>query len=120
MARTRVLVAGLPPVASRILRDLISADPRLELVARDGVLGDLAEEVARARADVVITRASDALEAEWCAALLRAHPRLRVVVLSADGRTAVVHRVVAHRTVLMDVSSQALLDTLHQGDVVLH
>ena len=120
MGRTRVLIAGLPPVASRILRNLVSADPRLELVAREGVLAELTEDVARSRADVVITRARDAGDVEWCTALLRAHPRLRVVVLSADGRTAVVHRVVAHRTVLADVSSQALLDTLHQGDVVLH
>jgi DNA-binding NarL/FixJ family response regulator len=120
LRRTRILIAGMPPIASRILRDLVAADPQLEVVdcIDEGV--GLSEEIARGHADAIITRASDAREAERWAMLLHAHPGLRMIVLSADGRSAFVYRVVSQRTVLHDVSAQALLTALHPGDVLLH
>ena len=100
--------------------NLISADARLEVVDLVDGRANLKDEVAKQRVDVVITRETEAGMGERWTELLLAHPRLRLLALSKDARTAFLHRLVQERVVLTDVSSQELLHALQEPDEVSH
>jgi hypothetical protein len=98
--------------------NLISADARLQIVDFVDARADLKDEVAKGKVDVVITRAAEAGATERWSELLFAYPRLRLLALSKDARTAFIHRLVLERTVLPDVSPEELLDALNEPDEV--
>jgi DNA-binding NarL/FixJ family response regulator len=106
---TRVLIAVMPPILRQIVKDVIRADGRCEIEECVDPRADLQEEVSRRHVDAVVLR-SAAPGSLWAwSELLRAHPHVRLLVLSRDGRTAFVHRVNADRTVLPDISPQELV-----------
>ena len=109
---TRVLIAAMPPILRQIVKDVIRADGRYEIVECADPRADLDEEVSRRNVDAVILRLTAPGSLMAWSALLRAHPHLKLLVLSRDGRTAFVHRVNADRTMLPDVSPQELVHAL--------
>jgi DNA-binding NarL/FixJ family response regulator len=94
-----------------IVQALTAEQSGLQVVGRLGRGADLVAAVEDYRADVVVTRAG-AAEPDTLARLLFARPRLRLLVLSQDGREAYVHTLVPNRVVLHDVSPHEILDAL--------
>ena len=116
MARVRVLVAGLPRMLRDIVHAVVRAQPDLDLVVDAGtdradvVPADvLPRAVGAAGAHVAIVGLeSDALTATYDV-VLYAHPRLRILALTAAGRSAVAYELRPLHTPLGDASADALL-----------
>lgn len=112
MPRIRVVLSEMP----RLLRDIVQnvlAD-RPDVVLETARAGTLAESLAASQADVAIV-AEPAPNAEDHAAVLYAHPRLRVVGISGDGRCAHLYELRPHRISLGELSADALVRVVRAG-----
>lgn len=110
MTQKRVIVAGLPPMLSGIVRVLAAEQPSLEIVAELDTEADVVKMAGRLEADVVLMPAAvgDPVGEE----LLLAHPRLRLLLMGDDARTAQLYRLVPHRLRIDDVSPSELFDAM--------
>ena len=86
---TRVLLAGLPPMLSGIVRNVAETDPELTVVAELRQLAGVQTIAKSKRAGVVVV---DGLRADEVAALaeelLSIGPDIRLVAIDADGSAA--------------------------------
>src|SRR5437764_1053147 len=76
----------MPRMLSDILADVLSAEPDMEVVGVLSSRGKLRATVAETRADVVVLALGDSRLPKDCGRLLRAHPRLRVLGVTSEGR----------------------------------
>lgn len=111
VVRVRVLLVAMPPMLKDIMQALSAEHPALEVVEQLGAEADLAAALTEYRPDVIVTCAGKS-EVDELHRLLFARPRLRVLVVSRDGREAYVHTLVPNRVVLHDVSAHEILDAL--------
>lgn len=100
----------MPPILNDIVQTLVAGASALEIVAHVGPEDDLVAAVKEFRADVVMTGVASSPPVSE--ALMLAQPGLRVLTLSADGRTGYLDRLAPQRMVLMDVSPDELIDAL--------
>lgn len=92
--------------------EIVREDQEIEVVGELEDDMDIGSTADRLRANVVLTGQSDpGLQANWIG-VLYAHPRLRLVVLSRDGRSATVYQLRPHRARIVDVSPRELLESL--------
>lgn len=89
------------------MQALTIEDPGMQVVQRLDRLADLAAAVEEYQPDVIVTCAGCS-EPELLQRLLFERPRLRVLVVSQDGREAHVHTLVPSRVVLHDVSAHEI------------
>lgn len=110
MPSIRLLIATSP-----ILRDIVRAvsatRPGVEVVGDVAPDTDLVAAAKAYAADAVIVGEADTGAPAW-ERLLQSDPRLRVVSLAEGGRAGCLHVLVAHHTVLKDVSPEQLLDAI--------
>ena len=107
MSPIRVVLADMPRLLSDIVSTVLDGAPDVQLRRTTSVvpfvLGDVAD-----HADVVIL-AEEETPMDHYAQLLFAHPTLRVVAISGDGRDATVYDLRPHRQALGELSSDTLL-----------
>src|SRR5439155_241883 len=84
--RTRILLVEMPRMLCDIVADVLSAEPDMEVVGVLSSRGKLRATVAETRADVVVLALGDSRLPKDCERLLRAHPRLRVLGVTSEGR----------------------------------
>lgn|GEM_PF-1308531 len=108
MPPIRVVLADMPRMLSDIVSTVLEAEP--DVILRRAPPGDAALSLDDAAhdADVVIL-AEEELQLTQYARILHAHPDLRVVAISGDGRDASVHEMRPHRESLGELSSETLL-----------
>jgi len=107
------MLAHLPPLLAGIMDRALSKQTDVELVAADPrPFGSLADRVARARPDVLLAGLSDSEREDAYVKLLGAHGSLRLVLIDADARAASVYELRPQRTVLREVSLDAILDAI--------
>src|SRR2546430_12206704 len=76
----------MPRMLCDILADVLSAEPDMEVVGVLSSRGKLRATVAETRADVVVLALRDSRLPDDCGRLLHAHPRIRVLGVTSDGR----------------------------------
>lgn len=111
MTRTRVIVAGLPRMLGGLVQALAAERATVEVVAELESGADVAEAANRLDADVVLMPAAAAVR-QAGEAILMANPRLRLLLMSEDARTAQLLRLVPYRMMIDDVSPGELFDAM--------
>lgn len=86
----RVLLADLPTVLAEASERLISESADLTCTGRSSI-DDLLGDLARHDSDAVVLTTADPLSRSSTCALLDAHPRLKIVCVAPDNRTAALH-----------------------------
>lgn len=112
MERIRIMVASIPGMLGEILRYAIGQSADMANVATLTDDEDPQPAIVRSKPHVVVLGGTRDPQGELVTALLRALPGTCVVVLSGDGRTAVVHRASAPPLTLENASPQELLGLL--------
>jgi hypothetical protein len=113
----RVLLFGLPALVEGMLRNGLSRDSSLALesLAASGSVAEVNERLVRSLppdGPAVLVAREDAPRLNDHRTLLASHPRLHLVTLSADGRSAELRRGNRPPQLLRDLSMDALARTL--------
>ena len=103
------MLAHLPPLLHGILASAVAEQPDMERTDDVAASLPLADRVALARPDVVVTGGDDG---EQHLRLLRANPALRVLAIAADGKSATLYELRPHATVMHEVSLARVLDAI--------
>jgi DNA-binding NarL/FixJ family response regulator len=107
------MLAHLPPLLAGIMDRALSKQTDLEIVAAEPrPFGSLADRVARAHPDVLLAGLSEAEREDAYLTLFAAHDSLRLILIDADARAASVYELRPQRTVLREVSLDAILDAI--------
>lgn len=112
VARTRIVLATPPTMLGDIVRQLLAAHPDLEVAAEVSDPDALAAAVRRTGAEVVVVTVADGdgrLPDGLPRSLLREHPRLTLIALRDDARSAFVYELRLHETVITEISPRILL-----------
>jgi len=110
--RIGVGLDGLQTLSRDILTAVLAAEPDFQIVR---VLPTDGDPVARHALDALVLAIVATGFTEVEEALLAAHPRLRLVGIESDGRTALLMQLRPHREKLTDFSPQALIELLRLG-----
>lgn len=105
----RLLIGAMPQMLREIVKDLLADQAGLDVVDVSGTDADLVEATRRYQPDVVVTTLRELNSPELWERLVGIHPRLRLLTVSEDGRSAWLHGLVPQRIALHDVSPQELL-----------
>ena len=97
MSLIRVLVANRPRLNRELMIATISDQPDIEIVGEIQLETDLGKAVEETRPDVLIV----ALERtnrlpNVCTAILRSHPRLRVIAIASDRNSSMFYQASLH------------------------
>jgi hypothetical protein len=111
MRRIRVALAELPAMLHDIVQTVLAAQPDVELVPLDGQLTSLALSADMLDIDVVIFAHPQAATRDY-SAMLYAHPRLRLIAISIDGRAAAVYELQPQRIPLGELSPETLIQAV--------
>jgi DNA-binding NarL/FixJ family response regulator len=114
--RTRILLVEMPRILCDILADVLSAEPDMEVVGVLSHRGKLRATVAETRADVVVLALGDSRLPEDCGRLLRAHPRIRVLGVTSEGRRGFLFGLRPLKASLGELSPQGLVKTIRTTD----
>lgn len=112
MRGTRVVLDAMQPMLMTIVKDVIAGDPATEIVAEAVPADQLTEVVGALRPDVVVLGAPDAALAgsDRLTSLLHGGGApVRVVALSDGSRSAFLHELRPHVTIIEHLSPQTLL-----------
>jgi hypothetical protein len=110
-----VLFAAIPALLHDVLARRLAQAPDL-VVTTASRRESLADAVRRTRANAVLTCSDDGALPDQCTPLLYNFPGLRVLVLTHDGRAALLYRLVLAQTRWTDVSPHDVLTALRHGD----
>lgn len=103
----RIILVDLPQLLREIIEHSVGEQPDMQIVGELRSAATLARTVFERGADFVI--GGSGLDQAVASGLLREAPRPRVV---ADGRTACLYELRTHRTTLLDISPQAIVDLI--------
>jgi DNA-binding NarL/FixJ family response regulator len=112
VARTRVVLAAMPTMLAGIVRELLVPHPDLEIVAEVGARADLPALLATVSATIAIVGLAVGESPAVYATLLRAHPELTILAITADGRTAYHCAMRMQVSVTTELSATQLLQAL--------
>lgn len=107
MPAARLYLAELPPLLADIVRGAVASAAGIEVVG-EGRTSD----AGSCDADVVLAEAAGAALPAPLDHLLFRNPRMRLLTLSPDGRTAALWRLVPERRALEEASPRSLVEAL--------
>ena len=113
MERTRVILAGMPRILREIVEGLVADEHELEIVEEDDVVVALTT-IENGRDSVVITT-REGLDRESVDRLLSDSARVRLLVLSGDGRNAARYDLRVDERAFGEMSQPVLLAAI-RGD----
>ena len=111
MERTRIVLIDTAPLLREILREIITREPDLALVAEHEAVADVKETVEREAADFVVV-GRDAASADDVEALVGAGLGVRALEVYSDGKESVLYELRPHRVSLGEISSETLVRTI--------
>jgi chemotaxis response regulator CheB len=116
LAKIRVLLVAIPPMLVDGLRQIVAEQPDVEVVGDFADYGvELLVAVGQTRADVVILGVSTSELPGVCSHLLGEYPRVKVLALTADGRTAFVHGYRTQTVQIEEASWRGLIDMVRSA-----
>jgi len=98
-----------------IVAETLDGQPDMEVVGQLPTRVDLHVGVSKSGADIVILGLDDLNLPSDCAALFDAHPSIRVLGISTDGRRASLYELRPHRLSLGDVSPDGLVQAIREA-----
>jgi DNA-binding NarL/FixJ family response regulator len=110
--RTRIVLAALPKMLCEIVRETLASRSDLEIVAEVDTRTGVTDALTRTGATIAVIGVPAGTTRPGCAGLLRAHPGLRVVAITADGGTAWLCELRLEVSVVTEVSPKGLLAVL--------
>jgi DNA-binding NarL/FixJ family response regulator len=114
LRRTRVVLVDMPQLLRGIVREVLAAEPELELVGEFPESTGLAIVAERTDADIVVVGGRLGEGAPICA-LLEAHPRVRVLAIRADGRRGSLFWLAPERKSLGELSPEMLVQAIRDS-----
>lgn len=117
MTPIRVVLGQLPVLLGDIVRETLSEHPDLEVFGDTSSEAPLSTTVASTDADVAIIGLPASGGLGLADDLLRAHPRLMVVALADNARTACVYQLKTQVTPLRELTPRSLLAAVRQAAV---
>ena len=111
MERTRIVLIDTAPLLREILREVISGEPDLALVAEHDAVVDVRKTVEREAADFVVV-GRDAASVDDVRAMVGAGLGVRALEVYSDGKESVLYELRPHRVSLGEISSETLLRTI--------
>ena len=111
LERTRIVLIDTAPLLREILREIISGEPDLALVAEHDAVVDVRKTVEREAADFVVV-GRDAASVDDVRAMVGAGLGVRALEVYSDGKESVLYELRPHRVLLGEISSDTLLRTI--------
>jgi DNA-binding NarL/FixJ family response regulator len=115
VATRRVLLLDMPRLLCDLVRDVLSEQPDLEVVAELHDDSQLDEAVTRTAPNFVIVGTDRAELSEACKELFELRPRLKVLALATEGGRSVVWELAPNYVQLGEMSPESLLAALRQS-----
>lgn len=112
MPAKRLLLAAVPPLLAAIVRESLAGEPEVEVADAPGDPAGLSERIAATGARVVLAEASGAGLSDSLLELMYRHPRIRLLLVSPDGRAAAVYHLAPERRTLAATGPRALADAV--------
>ncbi len=113
----RIIEAGMSSLLGDMLARTLARKWRIESITRLELSCDLAEQLSRTVADLVVAERVSGASNGVTADLLTIRPDICLLELSANGRMAWFYRTGRPMAVLVDFSAQELIDMLDSGGV---
>jgi hypothetical protein len=113
----RVLLGSMSNMAANIVTSALLAAPDVVVAGRVGPDGDLITEICSAAADAVILHEGHGGDGHQTMTVLQRFPALKVVTISANGRSGILHELRLVTIRLEDLSVDLLQRAL-RGDLV--
>lgn len=107
-----LLVEGQLGMLSDIVRDVLEADPNIDLLGQVTDIADTVDAVERSQCDAVLWMLPDAGQAVAPADVLRHHPALRIVAVEGRGQHGSLWRMRPQRTLLGQLSPERIIAEL--------
>jgi hypothetical protein len=104
-------------MVANIVTSALAAAPDLLVLGRVGSAGDLMAEVRSSHPDALILHEDHGGNGDRTLTVLQSFPALKVITISADGHSGVLHELQLCTVRLEDLSGDLLQRALH-GDVV--
>jgi DNA-binding NarL/FixJ family response regulator len=115
LKRVRIVLDYMPRMLRTIVRDIVSRDPRCEIVAETSKRS-LPAQLKVTPADVIILAVTDSgHKPERFASLFARHPATRVIAITSGGNRAYLHALRPHVTLINELSSASLLSAIRQA-----
>jgi hypothetical protein len=111
----RIIIAGLSPLLGDMVTQILAGRWHIESVTRLETRGDLTKCMAGMVVDLMVVGRDGGGSETVPFGLLTTYPDVSVLELSADGRTAWLHRAPALPLAFVDFSPQELIDALASG-----
>lgn len=112
MTQTRIVLGPSSQIVGDLLASILDGEPDLRIVARVRDAPAIEAAVRAHDADAVVLALPEHAGMPHVRSLLEAHPRLRVVLLAPDGRSARVVELRPHETRLHDIAPRSLAAAL--------
>jgi DNA-binding NarL/FixJ family response regulator len=112
MLTIRILLATMPQMLGDIVRQTLEGQADLELVGEVRERRELATITEQTRPDVMVLGLRSGESCHQFRHLLDEYPQLRLLALTADGRTAQLYELKPQLTTLLDVSPRTLLELI--------
>lgn len=112
--RIRIVLAELPPMLSGIVKETVSNQPDMTVVAEFSERSALLHALETGAGDVVIVGTREPDELSVPIHVLAACPHIKVLMLETQGRRAALYELRPHRRSLGDVSPRRLIEAIRQ------
>jgi hypothetical protein len=112
LATTRILTVNVPRLLGDVMRGIVSGHAGLEIVG-DAQVDDMLTAISTLRPDVVVLGSDRGAGSAYISQLTASHPRLRLVSIDAEGRSATVHEPGLEAREFREVSPNMLLELLY-------
>lgn len=104
----RVLLMSMPQLLSDMITGIIGSCRDMELVGDAPVRGEMLPAAVAMRADVIILREEN-VSTEDCAQALYQRPRLKILVISYDGRRGSLYELRPCVAAIKEISAESLI-----------
>jgi hypothetical protein len=114
---TRVLFAGVPTMLRDILEHGFASHADIEVIDEVVAGHGIENAVARTKASAVVMCSEDGTLSQSDRSVLDRFPRLKIIVLTSDGRSGSLYRLVLARMLCTDISPPGVLAAIRFRDV---
>jgi chemotaxis response regulator CheB len=115
MESIRVVLFHMPGMLGDILRNAVAGQPDMTVAGEIADQERLAPTVQRADPDVIIIGAADGDLPPFLQRVMEASPRLKILVVAADGREVVLHELRPNAIPVLDVSVESILREIRRA-----
>jgi chemotaxis response regulator CheB len=109
-----LLVQGQKGILSDIIRDVLEADPTVDVVTSVTAGNDIVDAVRRSRCDAVVWMLKPGQATGVPEELLRRQPSLRIVAVEGTGKRGSLWLMRPHRMPLGDLSPKGIISKLRE------